>query len=130
MELKKKEERILLNKNEVGTISCIFKKKDNYLTIEILDDGCGIDANKIKEKIIQYKLSSKEKVQLLNKEEILEFIFDAHFSTSDTVTQLSGRGIGLAAVKTELEKVHGKVEIDTEINRGTSFVFTLPLIEV
>lgn len=126
--IEKKEERILLDKNEVGTISCIFKKKDNYLRIEILDDGCGIDANKIKEKIIQYKLNSKEKAQLLNKEEILEFIFDAHFSTNDTITQLSGRGIGLAAVKTELEKLNGTVEIDTEINQGTSFVFRLPLI--
>ncbi|NQY95160.1 MAG: hybrid sensor histidine kinase/response regulator, partial [Campylobacteraceae bacterium] len=126
--IEKKEMRILLNKNEVGTISCVFKKKLNFLFIKVLDDGCGININTIKEKIVQSKLNTKEVLDTLSKDEILNYIFDVHFSTKEITSEVSGRGVGLSAVKIELEKLDGKIEIDTEINKGTTFIFKIPLI--
>jgi len=128
--IEKKEKRILLNKNEVGTISCIFKREGDLLNIEILDDGCGINIESIKEKIVHYKLSTKDSLDTLTQEEILNYIFDTHFSTKESTNEVSGRGVGLSAVKIELEKLNGKVEIDSEVNKGTSFMFKIPLIKV
>jgi len=125
-----KDKRVLIDKSDMGVISCSFKKEKNFIYVEIRDDGSGIDVDLVKEKAFQRGLIRNDKMDMLNETEILNFIFDAQLSTYETVNDLSGRGIGLAAVKNELEKLNGQIEIDTEINKGTSFNFKIPLISL
>ena len=122
-----KADRLSLNKNETGNICCEFKTVNNRLYIEISDDGKGIDINLLKNKIVENRLNTEEKVNVLSKEEILEYIFDNNLSTNESINHVSGRGIGLASVKIELDKLQGEVEIKTQMNKGTTFIFMLPL---
>ena len=123
-----KENRLIVNKNEIGTINCKYKTLNNSLIIEISDDGKGIDIPFLKEKIKEKKLIPEEELNLSNKDEILKFIFNSNFTTNENLTQISGRGIGLASVRNELEKLNGDVKIETEVNKGTTFIFRIPLI--
>jgi len=121
-----KEDRINLGKDERGTISCSFEIIDNDLYLEIRDDGKGIDVKALKKKIVQKKLISKKEIDDLSDKEIMNFIFNDNFTTNDSITQISGRGIGLAAVKIELDKLDGEINIATNLNEGTLFRFRLP----
>ena len=121
-----KETRIQLNKNEIGTITCEFKKTDNNLIIIISDDGRGINIDRLKEKILDKKLSSIDELNTFTKQEIIHFIFNNDFSTNEKVTDISGRGIGLSAVNLELQKLHGNIKVTTEENKGTTFIFSIP----
>ncbi len=106
-----------LGKSERGAISCSFSKEKDELKIIIADDGSGIDVDKIKEKAGNSNMSN---------EEAYPFIFKDNFSTNDEVDELSGRGVGLSAVKSELDLLHGNVEVHSELNIGTRFIFTIP----
>jgi len=128
--IEEKHTRVLLGKNEVGTISCSYKVENNDLYLEVLDDGQGINIEVLKNKIVQKKLLPKDKVEIMDNAEILSYLFEPNFSTSETITEISGRGVGLYAVKKELDKLKGKVEVITEVNKGTSFIFKIPLIEL
>jgi len=121
-----KEDRISFNKDERGTIVCSYEIMNNNLYIVIRDDGKGIDIDELKKKILQKELISKKEIEDLNEKEIMSFIFNDNFSTNDSITNISGRGIGLASVKTELDKLDGEVNIETTLNKGTSFIFRLP----
>jgi len=121
-----KEDRISFNKDERGTIVCSYEIMNNNLYIVIRDDGKGIDIDELKKKILQKKLIAKKEIEDLNEKEIMSFIFNDNFSTNDSITNISGRGIGLASVKTELDKLDGEVNIETTLNKGTSFIFRLP----
>lgn len=121
-----KEDRISLNKKETGSINCSFETKNNILYIKISDDGKGINIDTLKKKIIEKELVPIKEIDLLSENEILNFIFDNNFSTNETITHISGRGIGLSAVKIELDKLYGDINIETELNIGTSFIFKLP----
>lgn len=112
------ETRVENVKDEKGTIQCSFEKKDDALYILISDDGAGIS----KEKLLQ----KAEELNLEVPKNIYELIFHDRFSTKNEITDISGRGVGMSAVKSELELLGGKVEINSEIGVGTTFVFTLP----
>ncbi|MCV6608612.1 MAG: ATP-binding protein [Campylobacterales bacterium] len=114
------------NKSQYGTISCMIKEEDGKYHIIIGDDGVGIDIDLIKEKAIEKELFTEEKIKKMSDKEILEIIFHDNFSTKDVATQYSGRGAGLAAVKSELEELNGEVAINTKPDNGTTFHFTLP----
>ena len=123
-----KEKRIELKKSEIANISCTFEKVNNNLSIIISDDGQGIDIELLKEKILKKKLCTKIELNSFSAEKIISFIFDSNFSTYDNITHISGRGIGLSAVKIELLKLNGVVAVETEINKGTKFSFDIPLL--
>ncbi len=114
------EIRVDLNKSERGAISCSFSKERDELKIIISDDGSGIDVDKIKEKAGNKNMSDKE---------AYSFIFKDNFSTNDEVSEVSGRGVGLSAVKNELDLLNGNIEIYSELNIGTRFIFTIPIDE-
>jgi two-component system chemotaxis sensor kinase CheA len=114
--------RIELKKDEIGTISCSFNDDNNKLQIIISDDGAGINVNKIKEKI-----SKEIDTSNLSNDDICKFIFQDNLSTKDNITEISGRGVGMSVVKTELEKLNGTIQIKSELNIGTTFVFNMPL---
>ncbi len=116
------EKRDELGKDEIGTISCSFNNDNDKLQIIISDDGAGIDIKKIKEKI-----SSEVDTSILTNEEVYDYIFKDNLSTKDIVTDTSGRGIGMSAVKAELDKLNGTVKIQSELNVGTTFVFEIEL---
>jgi len=128
--IEEKHKRVLLGKNEVGTINCSYKVENNELHIEVLDDGQGINIEEVKNKIVQRKLLPKDKAKMLENDEVLTYIFEPNFSTNETITEISGRGVGLCAVKKELSKLNGKVDVVTEVNKGTSFIFKIPLVEL
>jgi len=116
------EERVELDKDEIGTISCSFISEDNNLQIIISDDGAGINLDKIKQKI-----SDNIDISNLSDDDIYAYIFKDNFSTKDEITQNSGRGVGMSAVKSELDKLNGTIKIQSELNIGTTFVFNIPL---
>ena len=114
------ERRVELDKDEIGTISCMFNMSNNELQIIIADDGAGIDKDKIISKV-------DEDISHLGDKEIYQYIFKDNLSTKDEVTDLSGRGVGMSAVKAELEKIHGDVNIESTLNIGTKFIFKIPV---
>jgi len=111
------------NKDEKGLISCSFKKENGTIHLIISDDGAGIDAQRIKNKLQEKGIETLS----LSDEELYLHIFDDNFSTKEEVSTLSGRGIGLSAVKNELQKLGGKVEIRSQKGVGTVFEFVLPV---
>ena len=121
------EERALNGKSEIGTISCKVMRDNDSLIITICDDGRGIDFNKLKEKAQEKGLYLPEELSSINEDKLLELIFRKDFSTNDTVNEISGRGVGLYAVKSEIDKLDGNVMVKTRPNEGTEFNFTLPI---
>lgn len=121
-----KEERAKLGKSETGTISISVSQVSNRIFVNVKDDGHGIDYEKIRAKAL--RLFPDRESELLSAEEtdLLQFIFTSGFSTKDEQTELSGRGIGLDVVRSEMDKLKGKISVRTELNKGTDFELSLP----
>lgn len=116
------------NKNEDGEIKLkIYKKKSNTY-VEISDDGKGIDKNAILRKAISMNLINESDAINVKENDIYNFIFYPGFSTKNEISEISGRGVGLDVVKESLNKLNGKIEIISEIDKGTTFSLQLPLI--
>lgn len=120
------DDRIAMDKDELGLISCSIELVDNFIDIKISDDGYGIDIEKVKIKAVENGIYNKEEIQSLSQEDVVSLIFLPMFSTKDEVSELSGRGVGLAAVKNELDKLGGIIKVKTEKNQGTTFEIKLP----
>ena len=119
------EEREKMGKNKVGMIILKAEHKGSGIEITVKDDGRGIDINKIIQRAIEMNLiENKEKVK---EKDVYNLLFLPGFSTSNNITKVSGRGVGLDIVKKNIEQIHGKVEIISEAGRGTSFIIKLPL---
>ena len=121
------EERLKANKPSVGNIYLRAFQDGNNVVIEVEDDGQGIDAEKVRNKIIQKGMDSPEIVESLSDKEVIEYLFKPNFSTADKVTDLSGRGVGLDVVKTKIETLGGLVEVDSTRGKGTVFTIRIPL---
>jgi two-component system chemotaxis sensor kinase CheA len=122
------EDRLEAGKEANGTIVCdIFKSKEN-LNINIYDDGNGINIETISSLAIEKGIYTKEEILKLNEQDILLIIFQDAFSTSDTITDISGRGVGLASILSELNKLNGTLVINNDFGSGIEFKFTVPLI--
>lgn len=124
------EERVMMGKQELGTIRCLVEKVDNSIRLTISDDGKGIDLEAIRKKAVQLELSKREDASLLTQEELLNLIFKEDFSTKEEVSEISGRGIGLSSVLKELLKLNGKVDVNTEPGIGTKFIFSIPIHQI
>ncbi|MFA6137224.1 MAG: cache domain-containing protein [Sulfurimonas sp.] len=109
-----------------GTISCSFKEIGDIIEIIISDDGAGINKEEVKAKALEKGLITEEQMNTLSDDEIYSFIFSEQFSTKETITDISGRGVGMNAVKVELEKIGGTIKINTQENSGTTFIFSIP----
>ena len=120
------EERKKLGKPAKGTISVSVNQVSNRIFVNVKDDGHGIDYQKIREKAL--KLFPEKEAELLTADdtELLQFIFTPGFSTKEEQSELSGRGIGLDVVRTEMDKLKGKITVYTELNKGTNFELSLP----
>ena len=120
------EERIASGKDEYGTISCEILQNEDSIVVIISDDGRGIDGEYLKKRALEEGICDQETVAKLTPQEALQLIFTDNLSVKDEITDISGRGIGLAAVKEELDKLGGSVEIFSQVGMGTVFTFHLP----
>lgn len=114
-------------KNPVGTIQLNAYHQANHLIVEVIDDGSGIDAAKIKAKALKANLISTEVAERMTTQEIFDLIFRPGFSTADEITEISGRGVGLDVVHSVLMRIKGTIETETDPGRGTTFRLKLPL---
>ncbi|RII35687.1 GAF domain-containing protein [Clostridium chromiireducens] len=118
------DERLENGKNELGNIRCTVQDHNSCISLIIEDDGIGIDTQRIKEKAIDKNLVSNVQATSLTREQLITLIFSDNFSTRDSINELSGRGYGLSAVKTEIEKLGGSINVETSLGHGTKFTFT------
>lgn len=123
--LESTEGRIAAGKDEAGVVTIKALHEGNNLVIEISDDGKGINAKVIREKAIEKGVISANAT--LSEEEIVNLIFHPGFSTKSEVSEISGRGVGMDVVKTNIEKLSGEVKVITEIGKGSKFKVVLPL---
>jgi two-component system chemotaxis sensor kinase CheA len=121
------EVRRSLGKNGKGNIRLQARYQGGNVIIELTDDGSGLDAQKIIAKALQKGLISHEQAGFMSPEEAYQLIFMPGFSTRETVTELSGRGVGMDVVKTNIEKVGGSVAISSKPRQGTTFTVKIPL---
>ncbi|MEM1913932.1 MAG: chemotaxis protein CheW, partial [Thermofilaceae archaeon] len=121
------ETRVAVNKPPEGNLFLRAYHEGGQVIIEIEDDGRGIDLEKVKKKAIEKGFVSEEEAKRLTEKEILSFIFKSGFSTAEKVTQVSGRGVGMDVVKTNIEKLGGSIEINTFLGKGTTVRIKIPL---
>ena len=119
--------RVAAGKPAVGTVSVSARHRGNRVYIEVADDGRGIDAEAVKAKALERGLISPEALAKLTPQEVLELIFLPGLSTAAEVTTEAGRGVGMDAVASNIARLKGEVEIDSEPGRGTRFTLSLPL---
>ena len=121
------EVRTAAGKPEIGTIRLTaFHAQDNII-IKLKDDGKGIDPAVIRKTAVSKNLLTAEAASKLTDNESINMIFSSGFSTAQKVTEISGRGVGLDVVKTNVEAMNGTIQVESEIGRGTTFILTLPL---
>lgn len=121
------EDRKQTGKSPKGLIYLGAYHEENHIVITIRDDGRGINIDKIREKAVQRGIMSAEQLKEMMDREVLDIIFLPGFSTSDTVSDVSGRGVGMDIVKTNLQKIGGNIDIATDIGKGTTFIIRIPL---
>jgi len=121
------EERLRKGKREIGRIELRAYNKDKHVYIEIEDDGKGIDPEALKRKALERGLIQPDQADRMSGSQLVNLIFLPGFSTAGRITEVSGRGVGMDIVKSNIEKLGGAVFIDSEVDRGTKVVIRLPL---
>ncbi|GGF35344.1 hypothetical protein GCM10011611_47070 [Aliidongia dinghuensis] len=120
-------DRLAVGKPETGTVTLNAYHEGGHIIIEIADDGRGLATDKIKAKAIQNGLATEAELAQMSDQQIYQFIFKAGFSTAAAVTSVSGRGVGMDVVRTNIEKIGGTIELKSQPGRGSTFVIKIPL---
>ena len=120
------ETRKKLNKNPIGKIEINASYKESKIIIDVKDDGKGLDIEKIKAKALEKNLLTKEELNAISDDELTNLIFYPGFSTEDFVTELSGRGLGLDIVNNKISQMQGRIDIFSQLNKGTVVRIILP----
>ena len=120
------EERVKKGKKPEGTILLRASSDKEYVIIEVIDDGYGVDVEKVKRKVFEKGLATQDTLSTLPDEDIVKFIFEPGFSSVDNVTSVSGRGVGMDVVKKAVDAVGGKINTKTKLGEGTTFSLSLP----
>ncbi|GAA6841942.1 chemotaxis histidine kinase/response regulator CheAY2 [Helicobacter pylori] len=121
------EERRRLNKPETGKVQLSAYNEGNHIVIKISDDGKGLDPVMLKEKAVEKGAISERDAEGMSDREAFNLIFKPGFSTAKVVSNVSGRGVGMDVVKTNIEKLNGIIEIDSEVGVGTTQKLKIPL---
>ncbi len=125
--LESNEERVRMGKPEVGSIFLDAYQDGNNVTIEVRDDGAGIDTEKVKKKALEKGTITQSQAETMTEKEIIELLFRPSFSTAEKVSDISGRGVGLDVVKTKIESLGGSIEAHSTKGVGSTFTIQLPL---
>ena len=125
--IESKEERIAAGKSEAGKIELKAYNEGNHIVIEIADDGKGLNAEVLKQKALEKDLITEREADMMNDKEAYSLIFRAGFSTAKVVTNVSGRGVGMDVVKTNIEKLNGMIDVESELGQGTILKLKIPL---
>ncbi len=122
------ETRLKKNKSRSANLSITaVQKRGQHIEIRLSDDGRGVDTDKLRETVRKQNLVPADKIDSLTEAELHPFIFHSGISTKSIITDISGRGLGLAIVSEKIEKLGGSIRFESERDKGTSFIMTLPL---
>jgi two-component system chemotaxis sensor kinase CheA len=121
------EERAAAGKPRAGTVSLQASHRGNSVVITVSDDGRGIDCQRIRQKIVAKGLLGQAEAQELSDRELIAFIWHPGLSTAETITEISGRGVGMDIVKSRIENLSGAVDVRSALGQGTTFTIRLPL---
>ena len=121
------EQRLQKGKQEVGEVRVIAQQESGHIRITISDDGNGINPEAIVRSALKKNLIAEEEVAHMNEQEKISLIMMPGFSTAETVSNISGRGVGMDVVRSSIEQLGGTFEIKSKIDKGTEFIFSLPL---
>ncbi len=119
--------RIAAGKKRVGTIRLDARQEGDQILVSVSDDGAGMDPSRILRKAVEKGLISAERSRSLSKREIFDFIFLPGFSTVDAVSDLSGRGVGMDVVRSNLKRINGSIDLDSTLGQGSTVLLRLPL---
>lgn len=120
-------ERKRQGKKEEGSIELSARRERNFVLIEMSDDGCGLDPQKIRNVVLEKRIMKQEELQKLSDNEVLNLITHPSFTTAEKVTEVSGRGVGMNVVKSKVEALGGSLSISSRLHKGTTFRLKLPL---
>ena len=125
--IEKPEERIANDKDEAGKITIRAVHQGGHVLIQIVDDGKGLDFDRVKAKALEKGLATEKELAEMSDQQISAFIFAPGFSTAQQVSAVSGRGVGMDVVKTNVEKIGGTIELTSQKGKGTTFTLKIPL---
>ncbi len=121
------DERQRVGKPEEGKLVLEAFQESNHIVIQVTDDGCGLDAEKIKQKAFKNGMYTSDEIEHLNEHEVFNLILMPGFSTADQITGTSGRGVGMDVVKKNIEKLNGMLDIESKTGKGTQMRLKIPL---
>ncbi len=121
------DERKAAGKDPAGTLTLEACHRGNSICIEVTDDGAGINLERVRERIIERELATPAQVESMSDRELTQYVFKPGFSTAKTITDVSGRGMGMDIVVNKIEKLSGTIDIDTVPGKGTKVIIKLPL---
>lgn len=120
-------DRVKAGKPETGTVTLRAFHEGGHIIIEIADDGKGLATDRIKKKVLENGLATESELAAMTTQQIQQFIFRAGFSTAEKVTSVSGRGVGMDVVRTNIEKIGGSIELKSTEGKGSTFTIKIPL---
>ena len=125
--IESREDRLMAGKSPVGKILLSAKQDDNKVIIDVIDDGQGFNLEKIKDRAVSRGFLTQEDIDSMSDEAIMNIIFWPGFTTGDSITSISGRGIGLDVVKTKISQLNGKVKVISEFGKGSCVHIEIPV---
>ena len=120
-------DRLKVGKDETGQVRLAARHEENQIVIDVEDDGRGINTEFIKQKAISKGIITAEAAARMSQREALDLIFASGFSTAEQISDISGRGVGMDIVRTNVERLNGSITVETEVGQGTRFTVRLPL---
>lgn len=125
--LERPEDRIAAGKGETGTVILSAYHEGGHIIIDIIDDGRGINIDRVKQKAIENGIATEAQLESMSEKQIAQYIFAAGFSTAEKVTSVSGRGVGMDVVKTNIQKIGGTIDLDSTWGKGSKVSIKIPL---
>jgi two-component system chemotaxis sensor kinase CheA len=121
------ERREAAGKKREGTLVLTASRRGADLLIEVVDDGAGIDVERVKSKAVERGLMTAENAEAMSEPEALALILRSGFSTRQEITHVSGRGVGMDVVRHHIERMHGTIDVESTVGKGTKFTLRVPL---